>query len=157
MQTVCTTSIIAYERYDKPTGRAQWGYVPHAVLLRQGSDDILENSKKEKLIPMEQYFDFTPYVTDTPVSFTITDESFMDFICEQLTAANIPFTKDVHIYKINDGGPIEGTEFIMPPSQAFSYAIITAPLTKSMVNRLMANNDHKTFNADSIMKNAYIA
>ncbi len=99
---------------------------------------------------MEQYFNFTPYVTDTPVSFTITDGSFMDFICEQLTAANIPFTKNVHMYKINDGGPIEGTEFIMHPSQAFSYAIITAPLTKSMVNRLMANNDHKTFNADSI-------
>lgn len=29
---------------------------------------------------MEQYFNFTPYVTDTPVSFTITDGSFMDFI-----------------------------------------------------------------------------
>ena len=106
---------------------------------------------------MEQYFDFTPYVTDTPVSFTITDGPFTSFICDQLTAANIPFTKDIHMYKINDGGPVEGTEFIMPPSQAFSYVIITAPLTKSMVNRLMANNDHKTFNADSIMKNAYIA
>lgn len=52
MQTVCTTSIIAYERYDKPTGRAQCGYVPHAVLLRQRSDAILKTAKKERLIPI---------------------------------------------------------------------------------------------------------
>lgn len=106
---------------------------------------------------MKQYFDFTPYITDTPVSFTITDGPFMDFICDQLTVENIPFTKDVHMRKLDDGGPIEGTDLIAPPSQTFSYAIITAPLTKSMVNRLITNNDHKAFNVDSIMKNAYIA
>lgn len=116
-----------------------------------------EHQKKERQIPMKQYFDFTPYVTDTPVSFTITSGSFMDFICEQLTAANIPFSKNVHMRKLDDGGPVAGTDLIAPPSRTFSHVVITAPLAKPMVNRLIANNDRKTFNTDSIMKNAYIA
>ena len=105
---------------------------------------------------MKQYFDFTPYITDTPVSFTITDGPFMDFICDQLTVENIPFTKDVHMRKLDDGGPIEGTDLIAPPSQTFSYAIITAPLSQKMITRLEINSNPLELSKDNAMDKAYI-
>lgn len=155
MQTVCTTSIIAYERYDKPTGRAQCRYTSNAVLLRQGSDDILENTKKERLILIKQYFDFTPYVTDTPVSFTITDGPFTSFICDQLTVANIPFTVKDYNRQIQEDKVIADTDLALPPIETFDHAIITAPLAKEMTTRLETNSDILKLNMDNIMKNAY--
>lgn len=105
---------------------------------------------------MKTYFDFTPYVTNTPVSFTIESGQLMGFICAQLDATHIPYDAQVHNRRIDDGGPVKGTDFIMPPLESFNYAIITAPLSQTMVNRLIADDDMDTFNKDTTMMNAYV-
>lgn len=105
---------------------------------------------------MKTYFDFTPYVTNTPVSFTIESGQLMGFICAQLDATHIPYDAQVHNRQIDDGGPVKGTDFIMPPMETFDYAIITAPLSQTMVSRLIANDDINTFNKDTTMMNAYV-
>lgn len=105
---------------------------------------------------MKTYFDFTPYVTNTPVSFTIESGQLMGFICAQLDATHIPYDAQVHNRRIDDGGPVEGTDFIMPPLETFDHAIITAPLSQTMVNRLIADDDMDTFNKDTTMMNAYV-
>ena len=41
---------------------------------------------------MTVYFDFTPYVTDTPISIHIQDTCFATFLREQFDEQNIPYT-----------------------------------------------------------------
>lgn len=105
---------------------------------------------------MKQYFDFIPYMTNTPISFTIASNQLMGFICAQLDAANILYDTKIHNRRIDDGGLVEGTDFIMPPMESFDYAIITAPLSQTMINRLIANDDMNTFDNDATMMDAYV-
>lgn len=105
---------------------------------------------------MEQYFDFTPYVTDTPVSFTITSGPFTSFICDQLTAANIPFTVKDYNRQIQVDKMITKTDIALPPIETFDHAIITAPLTKMMIARLKTNSNPFKRNDDHTMNDAYI-
>ena len=104
---------------------------------------------------MKQYFDFTPYVTDTPVSFTITDGPFSSFICDQLTTVNIPFTVKDYNRQIQVDKVIAETDIALPPMETFDHAIITAPLTKAMTARLEIDSDILKLNMDTMMKNAY--
>ena len=105
---------------------------------------------------MKQYFDFTPYVTDMPVSFTITDGPFTSFICDQLTVANIPFTVKNYNRQIQVDRVLVETDLALPPMETFDHAIITAPLTKMMIARLKTNSNPFKRDDDLMMSDAYI-
>lgn len=89
---------------------------------------------------MKQYFDFTPYVTDTPTSFTINNENYAQFIISQVTQQNIPLTYHCDTTCIDEGGPVEGTPFIAPPMYRINHTTITAPLSQIMINRLLSED-----------------
>lgn len=89
---------------------------------------------------MKQYFDFTPYTTDIPMSFTINNKNYAQFIIEQITQQNIPLTYQCDTTCIDEGGPVEGTSFIAPPMYRINNTTITAPLERTMVNRLLSED-----------------
>lgn len=89
---------------------------------------------------MKTYFDFTPYVTNTPVSFTISNENYAQFIIEQITQQNIPVTYQCDTTCIDEGGPVEGTAFIAPPMYRINHTTIIAPLSRAIVNRLQSED-----------------
>ena len=129
-----------------------------ALAYRRNDKDVHSECSENRITTetMKQYFDFIPHMTDTPISFTIESGQLMGFICAQLDAKNIPYDVQVHNRRIDDGGPVEGTDFIMPPMESFDYAIITAPLSQTMINRLIADDDMDTFDNDATMMDAYV-
>lgn len=89
---------------------------------------------------MKQYFNFAPYVTDTPVSFDIKDENYAQFIISQVTQQNIPLTYHCDTTCIDEGGPVEDTPFIAPPMYRINYTTITASLSQAIINRLLSED-----------------
>lgn len=103
---------------------------------------------------MKQYFDFTPYVTDTPVSFDMKDNQFADFIHEQLEYEHIPVTIQPHTIIIDEGGPVEGTPFIAPPEEEeVTHTTITAPLSQTIIENILAD-DRLIFKGSSKLQQA---
>lgn len=105
---------------------------------------------------MKTYFNFTPYVTDTPVSFDIKDENYALFIYEHLQSQNIPVT--YHCYKriIDEGGPVKGTPFIAPPMTTVDKTTFTAPLEDQFVERILSE-DLAQHTYDAPLHSAYYA
>ena len=105
---------------------------------------------------MKQYFDFTPYVTDTPVSFDMRGNRFAKFIHEQLEYEHIPTTIEPHTIIVDEGGPVEGTPFIAPPEEEVTHTTMTAPLSQTIIKSILAD-DKLIFKGSSKLQQAYDA
>ena len=87
--------------------------------------EIYQTCAKENSI-MTTYFDFTPYVIDTPHTVSIKNPFFTNFITMQLDEQRIPFTRNDHKRIIHPGGPVSG--FYMEPVSVIDSTDITTSL-----------------------------
>lgn len=112
------------------------------LVYRRNDKDVHSECSENRITTetMKQYFDFIPYMTDTPISFTINNENYAQFIISQLTQQNIPLTYDCDTTCINDEGPVENTPFIAQPMYRINYTTITAALSQTMINRLLSED-----------------
>lgn len=81
---------------------------------------------------MTIYFDFTPYITNTPHTVSIENPFFTNFVTMQLDEQHIPFTCTNHKRIIHPGGPVGG--FYMDPISVIDHTDITVSLNPDIMN-----------------------
>lgn len=98
---------------------------------------------------MTIYFDFTPYVTDTPISIRIQNTCFTTFLCKQFDEQQIPYTCVDHEKMIQPGQSFRNV--YIDPIYVTTDSTITVSLTVDIMNIL-----NKCGNYDNTIRNSPI-
>lgn len=77
-------------------------------------------------------------------------------IVKQLEYEHIPVTIEPHTIIVDEGGPVEGTPFIAPPEKEVTHTTMTAPLSQTIIESILAD-DKLIFKGSSKLQQAYDA